>query len=101
MGALGTACDRDRSDTAASTSAPDNALFEGTEDDRSACLLSNVIGPETWDEGGRPTGYDHAERRVDELLAAYEPPTLDDAVRAELDDFVDRRIAEGGVETDF
>ena len=64
-------------------------------------MVSDWRNFETWDEGGRPTGYDHAERRVDELLAAYEPPTLDDAVRAELDDFVDRRIAEGGVETDF
>ena len=36
-----------------------------------------------------------------ELLDAYEPPALADDVRAELDDFTDRRIAEGGVETDF
>jgi hypothetical protein len=35
------------------------------------------------------------------LLGAHEAPALDDSVRAELDDFVDRRIAEGGVETDF
>jgi len=26
---------------------------------------------------------------------------MNDAVRAELDDFVDRRIAEGGIPTDF
>ena len=38
---------------------------------------------------------------VAELLDVYEPPTLADDVRAELDDFTDRRIAEGGVETDF
>lgn len=56
---------------------------------------------ETWEEAGSPTAHDHAERRVAEWLDAYEPPDIDDAVRAELDDFVDRRIAEGGVETDF
>lgn len=64
-------------------------------------MISDWRNFESWDEAGRPSGYDHAERRVRELLAAYEAPALDDAVRAELDDFVDRRIAEGGVETDF
>lgn len=28
-----------------------DALLEGTEGDCSACLVSNVIGPEAWDEG--------------------------------------------------
>ena len=64
-------------------------------------MISDWRNFETWDEAGRPTSYDHAERRAEELLGAYEAPALDDAVRAELDDFVDRRIAEGGVETDF
>ncbi len=64
-------------------------------------MISDWRNFETWDEAGRPTSRDHAERRVQEILAAYEQPTMDDAVRAELDDFVDRRIAEGGVETDF
>ena len=56
---------------------------------------------ETWAEAGSPTALDHAERLVAEHLEAYEPPPLDDAVRAELFDFIDRRVAEGGVETDF
>ena len=64
-------------------------------------MISDWRNFETWDEAGRPTSYDHAERRAEELLGAYEAPALDDAARAELDDFVDRRIAEGGVETDF
>jgi len=64
-------------------------------------MISDWRNFETWDEAGRPTSYDHAERRVEELLAAYEQPPMDDAVRAELDDYVDRRIAEGGVATDF
>ena len=35
------------------------------------------------------------------FLANYEPPPIDDAIDAELRDFVDRRISEGGVPTDF
>jgi trimethylamine--corrinoid protein Co-methyltransferase len=56
---------------------------------------------ETWVEAGSPTALDHAERLVDQHLAAYEPPVVDDGVREELFEFIDRRVAEGGVETDF
>jgi len=59
-------------------------------------MISDWRNYETWDEAGRPTSLDHAERVVRELLDAYEPPLIDDAVRAELDEFVQRRIAEGG-----
>ncbi len=56
---------------------------------------------ETWDEAGGPTAVDHARRRVRALLDDYEPPRLDPAVAEELDEFVSRRVAEGGVATDF
>lgn len=56
---------------------------------------------ETWQEAGSPTALDHAGRRVRALLDAYQPPVVDAAVVAELDAFVERRVAEGGVETDF
>ena len=64
-------------------------------------MVSDWRNYESWAEAGSPTALDHAERLVAELLDAYEPPALADDVRAELDDFTDRRIAEGGVETDF
>ncbi len=64
-------------------------------------MISDWRNFETWDEAGRPTSLDHAERVARELLGSYEPPPIADEVAAELDDFVDRRIAEGGVETDF
>ncbi len=64
-------------------------------------MVSDWRNYETWAEAGSPTALDHAERLVGELLAAYEPPRLADDVRAELDDFTDRRISEGGVATDF
>jgi trimethylamine--corrinoid protein Co-methyltransferase len=64
-------------------------------------MISDWRNFETWDEAGRPTSYDHAERVMRDLLATYEQPPMNDAVRAELDNFVDRRIAEGGIATDF
>ena len=42
-----------------------------------------------------------ANRIWKELLAAYEPPPMDPAIREELDAFVARRVAEGGVPTDY
>ena len=42
-----------------------------------------------------------ANRIWKELLAAYEPPPMDPARREELDAFVARRVAEGGVPTDY
>jgi trimethylamine--corrinoid protein Co-methyltransferase len=54
-------------------------------------LLSSTANFERW---LRPGGKDAAVR-ADEIwrgqLEAYEPPPLDDAVRAELDDYVARR----------
>ncbi len=64
-------------------------------------MVSDWRNYESWAEAGSPTALDHAERLVGELLDAYEPPRLADDARAELDDFTDRRIAEGGVDTDF
>jgi trimethylamine---corrinoid protein Co-methyltransferase len=64
-------------------------------------ILSDWRNWETWVEAGSSTAYDKANRTYKELLAAYEPPTLDDARRSELQDFLDRRHSEGGVETDF
>ena len=63
--------------------------------------VSDWRNHESWAEAGSPTALDHAERLVAEHLATHEPPVLADDVRAELDEFVERRVAEGGVETDF
>ena len=64
-------------------------------------MVSDWRNYETWAEAGSPTALDHAERLVAEFLDAYQPPPLADDARAELDEFTDRRIAEGGVATDF
>ena len=56
---------------------------------------------ESWDESGRLEAHQRAERLAHEIIAAHEePPMLEDR-RFELDEFVARRVQEGGVETDF
>ena len=64
-------------------------------------IVSDWRNWETWTEAGRPDARARANTVARTILADYEPPPLDDAVREELRDFVDRRIAEGGVETDY
>jgi trimethylamine--corrinoid protein Co-methyltransferase len=64
-------------------------------------ILSDWRNFETWTDAGRPTTYDHANRVFKEALAAYQQPALDPAIEEELDAFVCRRKAEGGVATDF
>ena len=66
-----------------------------------APILSDWRNFETWSEAGSPTTYDHANRVFKEKLARYERPPLDPAIEEELDAFVARRKAEGGVPTDF
>jgi trimethylamine---corrinoid protein Co-methyltransferase len=64
-------------------------------------ILSDWRNFETWTEAGRPTTYDHANRIFKEKLASYERPPIDPAIEEELDAFVTKRKAEGGVATDF
>ena len=64
-------------------------------------MISDWRNYESWEEGGSPRRRAKANSIWKEMLAAYEPPPLDDAARAELEDFVARRKAEGGVPTDY
>jgi trimethylamine--corrinoid protein Co-methyltransferase len=64
-------------------------------------MLSDWRNWETWEEAGSPQVPGKANRLWKELLAAYEAPPIDPAVAEELQAFVDRRVAEGGVPTDF
>jgi trimethylamine--corrinoid protein Co-methyltransferase len=64
-------------------------------------MISDWRNYETWEEAGSPQAPGKANAIWKELLKAYEPPPLDDARRDELQAFVDRRKAEGGVPTDF
>lgn len=62
-----------------------------------APILSDWRNFETWQEAGSPTTYEHANRVYQQILAEYQPPPLDPAIKDEIADFVARRKAEGGV----
>ena len=64
-------------------------------------LLSDWRNFESWAEAGRPTADQKARDLAEAFLAEYQAPPMDAAVRAELEDFTRRRVAEGGVKTDF
>ncbi|MBL8700882.1 MAG: trimethylamine methyltransferase family protein [Alphaproteobacteria bacterium] len=66
-----------------------------------APMISDWRNYESWREAGAPTAYDTANRLYKQRLAAYVPPPMDPAAREELEAFVARRKAEGGVKTDF
>ena len=61
-----------------------------------APMLSDWRNFETWSEDGSKTAYERANTLYKTLLAEYEEPPIDEAIRDQLNDFVDRRIAEGG-----
>jgi trimethylamine---corrinoid protein Co-methyltransferase len=64
-------------------------------------MISDWRNYETWEEAGKPDAASKANTLYKAFLAAYEPPPMDDAIREELDAFVARRVAEGGVPTDY
>ncbi len=64
-------------------------------------LISDWRNYETWADAGSPEAAQKANQLVKLFLSEYEPPAMDEAIRAELDEFVARRVAEGGVPVDF
>jgi trimethylamine--corrinoid protein Co-methyltransferase len=65
-----------------------------------APLLSDWRNFETWSENGSLDATQRANRIWKQILKDYEPPPLDPAIDEELQAFVDRRTAEGGVSAD-
>jgi trimethylamine--corrinoid protein Co-methyltransferase len=66
-----------------------------------APLISDWRNFESWQEAGSPEAAAKANVLYQQALREYEKPPLDEAIKDELDDFVARRISEGGVKTDF
>ena len=64
-------------------------------------MVSSWTNFETWDEGGRIEAHQRAEALARTLVDAHQEPSMAADRRAALDDFVERRVAEGGVETDY
>lgn len=66
-----------------------------------APMVSDWRNYESWREAGSPDAARRANGIVKRLLAEYEPPPLDPAIREELDAFVARRTEEGGAPNEF
>jgi trimethylamine---corrinoid protein Co-methyltransferase len=64
-------------------------------------LISDWRNFETWEEAGRPEAKARMVELVEEFMESYVEPPMDASARAELEAFVERRKAEGGVPTDF
>jgi trimethylamine--corrinoid protein Co-methyltransferase len=56
---------------------------------------------EAWEVAGGVWTHERAHRLAKDILAAFEPPPMDEGVREELAAFVERRKREGGAPTDF
>ena len=64
-------------------------------------MVSEWRNFESWDEGGRREAHQRAEDLAHQLIDAHQEPAMNPERRAELDEYVERRVAEGGVPTDF
>ncbi len=64
-------------------------------------FLSDWRNHEAWQADGGLWSAERAHRIYKRIIAEFEPPPMDEAIREELADFVARRKAEGGAPTDF
>lgn len=64
-------------------------------------IISDWRNNQQWMAAGKPEAWQKANSVWKQALADYQEPAIDQAVRDELDDFVERRKAEGGAPTDF
>ena len=64
-------------------------------------FLADWRNYEAWDIAGATWTAERANGIAKEIIASFEPPAMDVAIRDELADFVARRKSEGGAPTDF
>ena len=64
-------------------------------------MVSSWSNFEIWDAAGRVESHQRAETLARTLIDAHVEPLMADDQRMALDDFVARRVTEGGVETDY
>ena len=64
-------------------------------------FLSDLRNFEAWEEAGSMQTAERANKIWKQILDEFEPPTMDEAIREELEAFVERRKEEGGAPTDF
>ncbi len=66
-----------------------------------APFLSDWRNYEAWDLDGATWTAERAHKIYKEIIAEFKPPAMDDGIREELAEFVERRKREGGAPTDF
>ncbi len=66
-----------------------------------APFVSDWRNYEAWEATGGVWTAERAHKIYKEIIAGFEAPAMDEAIREELRAFVDRRTAEGGAPTDF
>ena len=64
-------------------------------------FLSDWQNNEAWQEAGNIQTPERANKIWKAILAEFESPPMDEAIREELGEFVERRKREGGAKTDF
>ncbi len=64
-------------------------------------FLSDWKNFEGWEAAGGVWTAERAHHMFKEIVGSFEAPPMDEAIREELADFVERRKAEGGAPTDF
>ncbi|WP_170479002.1 trimethylamine methyltransferase family protein [Ruegeria arenilitoris] len=64
-------------------------------------FLSDWKNYEAWDAAGGIWTAERAHRMFKEIVGSFEAPPMEEAIREELAEFVERRKAEGGAPTDF
>jgi trimethylamine---corrinoid protein Co-methyltransferase len=64
-------------------------------------FVSDWSNFESWEERGSLSAPQRANTIWKTILENFEPPPMDEAIREELEEFVERRRAEGGAATDF
>ncbi|NOZ33429.1 MAG: methyltransferase, partial [Alphaproteobacteria bacterium] len=86
---------------------PDGHFFgiQHTQDRYETAFYSPFISDwsnfENWEDAGSVQTPQRANGIWKSIIAEYEPPALDEAIREELAEFVARRKSEGGAPTDF
>lgn len=66
-----------------------------------APFMSDWRNYEAWEEAGSVQAPERANKIWKSMLAEYQPPEMDIAIKDELTEFVARRKSEGGIATDF
>lgn len=64
-------------------------------------FMSDWSNFESWEERGSIQSPERANKIWKQILADFEPPPMEEAIREELEAFVVRRKEEGGAPTDF